>query len=431
MILEEDREFLEHYGVKGMKWGVVNDETGQSDKGSVKDRFVERNTRINTDKRNMLTARAHKADIRISELMAERDALPKTAVAKRASLNYNKEVTKKQRDEDLKRAKNINVDGLTSTQKKLLIGGAVAAVVIGASIATSKGFNKEAIPAMLRRKESMAMYGDIFKPHPEFAGPLSLDQVKGTVLQGINPMYDTQGGSMNCRRNTFAYELRRRGYDVCATTSPMGFGQSESGLTNALIRGDKNVFMPQSMSNFASDHTELLTGIRTNPARFDKRTYSAFTETIKDEGFLPQVSDKLTQALGKHGSGARGEVVFDMGGFAHSMQWEVFDGVPHIFDAQKAAHYPVTKEGMDTLMGKWGRPFRMDITRLDDVDLDMEFLSRWVQNTIPSPAKVSPSEMNVITNTVGSELAGKMTLGDGTVKKVFMDGTRKVLAPNG
>ncbi len=84
--------------------------------------------------------------------------------------------------------------------------------------------------------------------------------------------------------------------------------------------------------------------------------------------------------MSKQPSGARGEAVFDMGAFAHSMQWEIFDGVPHIFDSQKGSHFPVTPEGLNALMDKWGEPSSTQLTRLDNVDLDLDFLNRWVRN---------------------------------------------------
>ena len=54
--------------------------------------------------------------------------------------------------------------------------------------------------------------------------------------------------------------------------------------------------------------------------------------------------------------------------FIHSMQYEVFDGVPHIFDSQKASHFPVTEEGIAKLINKWGDPAGAAITRLDNLE---------------------------------------------------------------
>src|SRR4029077_17292919 len=53
------------------------------------------------------------------------------------------------------------------------------------------------------------------------------------VVAPINPGYGDLGTKMNCRRATFAYEMRRRGYDVKATKSVKGTGQMPLSLLKA------------------------------------------------------------------------------------------------------------------------------------------------------------------------------------------------------
>lgn len=371
-------DFLEHFGVLGQRWGVRKkpvsnggENSGGTDKSSIRSRLSERNLRINTAKTNMLKARSEKANIRISELDAEIAALPKNSY-KRYSLNSERNVTVAQRDSDLKKAAKPPTSGLTSTQKKVMVGASVAGVLIGFHVA-SKHTDAEGVSAAIRRGRSQREHGDIFKPKPEFSAKMTQEEALKNVVQGINPNHRTQGGSMNCRRATFAYELRRRGYDVVATTSGIGRGQNESGLVNALIKGDRNLLSRESMSNFAALQNPGIDGVRTRAVPGDTRTYSAMTQSVR------KISE-LKDALSRHPDGARGEAVFDMGGFAHSMQWEVFKGIPHIFDSQKGSHFPVTSEGLNKLMDKWGEPAVTEITRLDNVDLDLKFLSRWVSN---------------------------------------------------
>ena len=51
------------------------------------------------------------------------------------------------------------------------------------------------------------------------------------IVNGINPGEGyVPGSKMNCRRCTFAYELRRRGYVVFARKTALGTGQSNMGL---------------------------------------------------------------------------------------------------------------------------------------------------------------------------------------------------------
>lgn len=380
MIFDTPEEVLEHFGVKGMKWGVRRqgnaggyDASAKGETKSLRGKLADRNLRVNTERHAMLTARAAKADIRISELKAEIAALPKGVSARtRFDLNYEKNVTIAQRDKDLKRAQKPPSSGLTPTQKKVLIGAGVAAVVIGVHMAHRRGIDSEAVGAAIRRGESQMKYGDVFRPNPAFASRMTPEQVRSVVAAGVNPNYRSQGGAMNCRRATFAYEMRRRGYDVVATTSPVGYGQNESGLVNALTPGVRNRLSTQSMSSFASNFSS--SGLRTRGARGDNRPNPAFTQSVR------QLSE-LRSALSRHPNGARGEAVFDMGPFAHSMQWEIFDGVPHIFDSQKGTHYPTTPDGLRELMIKWGVPRTTEITRLDNVPLDMNFVGRWVRNS--------------------------------------------------
>lgn len=59
------------------------------------------------------------------------------------------------------------------------------------------------------------------------------------VIRGVNPKYGQPGSKMNCRRCTFTYEMRRRGYDVEATRSTKGIGQTGLGLAYGVTPGKK------------------------------------------------------------------------------------------------------------------------------------------------------------------------------------------------
>jgi hypothetical protein len=59
------------------------------------------------------------------------------------------------------------------------------------------------------------------------------------------------------------------------------------------------------------------------------------------------------------------------------MAYEVVDGVPHIFDSQKGTLYNSSK----MVESKWDGFHGAEITRLDNVDLDLNFLTRWATNT--------------------------------------------------
>lgn len=408
--LKEDLDFLQHYGTKGMRWGVRNEDKGSGrdsgsgeEKTSARTRLGEHNLRVNTQRQGMLRARAAKTDIYISELQAEIATLPK--------YSYNKQILKSQvlestklRDKDLAKAEKEPTTGLTVTQKRVLIGAGVAAAVIGVAV-VSKYYDHERLVAGLERMQSMREHGTPFATNGEYARASTPQDVLSKVVKGINPNYNTQGGAMNCRRATFAYELRRRGYDVQATTSGIGYGQNETGLVNALIKGDRNLISPASMSSFSAYNSSSELGIRTRGIANDARKYTAYTEKVDN-------ISNLRAALSKMPNGARGESVFDMGPFAHSMQWEIFDGVPHIFDSQKASHFETTTEGLGKLTSKWGVPKRIDITRLDDVDLDLNFLGRWARNTGTESAAETRRNAREVQNNLDIEAAWARMFGD-------------------
>ncbi len=228
----------------------------------------------------------------------------------------------------------------------------------------------ETVASAVRRAQSESEHGSIFKINKDLASPtLSASEIVTKISKSVNPNYASPGGQMNCRRATFTHELRRRGFDVKATPSALGRAQNETGLVNAVITGDRNPIRSASLSSMLNREGTS----RARPSASDKRTYKAFTERV-------DYIDDLSNSLRKQPNRARGEVVFEENGFAHSMAYEVIDGMAHIFDSQKAVHYPATREGLSNLVSKWGSPKAMEITRLDNVDLDLVWLSRWAAN---------------------------------------------------
>jgi hypothetical protein len=357
--------FLEHYGIMGMKWGIRNAPK------NLKKSFFGRQERIRSTKAGTLEARAAKSKVRMSELNNEINALPggmknaykKSMIKSEYTLNQN------QREKDLKQAKNVRKSRITPTQKKVLIGAAVVGGIFAAGYLSTR-VDHETVASAVRRAQSESEHGSIFKINKDLAAPnLSASEIVTKISKSVNPNYASPGGQMNCRRSTFTHELRRRGFDVKATPSALGRAQNETGLVNAVITGDRNPIRGASLSSMLNREGTS----RARPSASDKRTYKAFTERVDD-------IDTLSDRLSKQPNRSRGEVVFEETGFAHSMAYEVIDGMPHIFDSQKAVHYPATKEGLSNLVSKWGAPSAMEITRLDNVDLDLVWLSRWSAN---------------------------------------------------
>jgi hypothetical protein len=87
--------------------------------------------------------------------------------------------------------------------------------------------------------------------------------------------------------------------------------------------------------------------------------------------------EAILSALRKEPNGSRGEVSVVWGGMGgHSLAYEVIKGKPVIFDTQSGKIY---KKASDL---KEFSPHisAAALTRLDDVDLDLDFLQRWVKS---------------------------------------------------
>lgn len=63
-------------------------------------------------------------------------------------------------------------------------------------------------------------------------------------------------------------------------------------------------------------------------------------------------------------------------GGAHSMAWEVVKGKPVIFDTQTGKRYNNASEFFSMARQMKGAGF----TRLDNVELDQDFLMRWMRD---------------------------------------------------
>lgn len=317
-------DFLEHFGVKGMRWGVVNSE---------------KHDKIRQDAKTIEAANAR---------MKGRD---ETAVGKREAAR-------------------------------------ILRAYADRGYVDSGDMHRQAVlgKAYLENKQHA------WKKDPSLAKDKSVDEIMNDVVKQVNPDYGSYGTKMNCRRCTFAYEMRRRGNDVSATLTKGGTGQNYAGLNNAV---DKN-------SNMSTRGLGLLKESLTfrgdmmgkNAVDFPKFDYRAYRKTLVDENGKKQGNwfsrnEKTANAQGLHnathlydtlakqGNGARGELgmMWIMGG-GHSMAYEVVRGKTVIFDTQNGKHYP-TPDAFTDNMSVIGH---MAYTRLDNVDLNDDYLKRWLKD---------------------------------------------------
>jgi hypothetical protein len=379
-------EALAHYGKKGMRWGIRNEDepVGRDSSGRIAPDVSETTAKpvLSERKQQRVDKFMKRSDVmntKIAELKLENEKLGESrqhAYTRHVNRQSIQQLDKAQQ-RALKDAEAVKKGKLTSTQKKVIVG-AVAVSAIAAYVAANQGresgaFNSYKLLAQARLRGQSTP----FRVNKGLSGKMSAEDILSKIVKQVNPGYSSPGGQMNCRRSTFVYELRRRGFDVHATTSAAGWGQSESGVINAATPGSRNFYNSLSMSQSVLDKG------RSSVASGDTRT-NPLTKILLDkldsggpDGETPGYGSKrVFEELGKQPEGSRGEVMFKFYRFGHSMAYEVVNGKPHIFDSQKGTFHDLTK----TVEAKWG-PFNgAEITRLDNANLDLNFLSRWATN---------------------------------------------------
>jgi len=356
--------FIAHFGVKGMRWGV------RREKDPVKTAAIQAKRDGRAEK---FVQKASIFDTQISEL---RNATPKYSFQQRG---INKQISKldEKRERALVDAEKKRQGKLSTTQKKVVIGASVAAALIAAKVThdgiQSGDFHRLAAKGKNFLNKDVA-FG--FKRNEKLADmDLDIDGIQNLVVKKINPDYGGIGTKMNCRRATFAYEMRRRGYDVAATKTTNGSGQTAIGLFNAI---DPNA-----------------TGTKTGMFSYAKRAIKETTAEVNGgptpmidlvKNFAPGGKNKIDvpdakgvfEALSTQPNGSRGElgVQWAMGG-GHSMAYEIVKGRAVIFDAQSGKTFTDFSEfaqsGGDRLKAA-------GFTRLDDVPLNKDFLLKWLKD---------------------------------------------------
>jgi hypothetical protein len=266
---------------------------------------------------------------------------------------------------------------LSSLQKKLIAGGVGAAVVAAAYTAYRLGNSGEARRSITKGKAFVTGQKDVipWKDSTELADPkLDADGIFSKVVKKINPHFGQLGTNNNCRRCTFAYELRRRGKDVAATRATFGSGQHVGGTFNALYPGEK--MLPGGRGKvlkrqyIKDEHGAV------------RKAVGLFKGVVGTKNPIDNADPEgIFHVLSKLPNASRGElgVIWDNGG-GHSVAWEIVHGKPVIFDTQAGEKFTHPSEMAKFFKEKGLSINKAGWTRLDNVDLNEDFLLRWLKN---------------------------------------------------
>lgn len=354
---------LVHFGVKGMHWGVHKREDSTSGQKS-------RAKQISPRKEKK--AKQHEANAR--DMQAAIDRIHANPSSWRYAQRHRDSLVKdleKKRNRELNDAKAVREGHLTSKQKKVLIGAGVTAGLLAAYGAyklwdTGIGHQLLNSPHSYKKNADLARQG------------MSVDELLKDVVKPINPNYGDLGTKLNCRRCTFAYEMRRRGLDVKSTNTATAFGQHAGGMLNVLN--------PKTNDIVPANRFGLSRRIVKETSKGGGRLTDALAEgglgkPVGDRYFSSMRSSDKAKAIfdtiAAHPGHARGELAVEWNfGGAHSMAWEKIDGVAHVFDNQTGKHYDLAKftaELADNVN-------KAATTRLDDKALNGNYVGRWIRN---------------------------------------------------
>ncbi len=369
-----EEAFIEHYGIKGMHWGIRRDAYLDARRAKGQKRaqeYIQKAERLET---KIIDLQAQKRTVKGYKRGRIQDEISRSRVSQKAAL------ADAQRFQEGKR--------LTAKQSKnlrtaLIVGGTLAAY--GAYSATQSGNMRR---LAVKGKQFILKDVDLpFKEKRSYARKdMDSEEVFAKVVRGINPNYGQPGTKMNCRRATMAYEMRRRGYDVEATRTTNARGQDTGGLYNATNPGRNHVpagilgISTRVLLDTAKDKFKIGDSTFNERIQSDSSFAKGYhTEEVGSNSIFGSMvrGNDIFKGLSNLPNGARGEVgVSWNGGGGHSLAFEIFDGVPVIFDTQSRK---VFRSGADIDTAYGSRIATAGFSRLDDLELDPDFLLRWVK----------------------------------------------------
>lgn len=361
MIIDEV-VYLEHFGVKGMHWGIRKKSDGP--KGTHKQAVLDK--RKLSAKKYEEQAKAYDAQIKKRLATPVKNRFQKKAVVK--DVNSLKE----KRNTALINAKAKNEGKrFTPDQKKVVKGVAITAGILAAYGSYKLAQSGQAHGYIMKGRQIVNHMDTPFLRKES----LSRKDVNEKFLKDevMKPMISNRGSfgnNMNCRRCTFAYEMRRRGYDVAPTRTTNASGQNAGGILNATRPGQSyptgaKGILKNTITKKKPELNELLTNSPRGLAR----------KMIEGDG---TGADSVFNELSKLPKGARGELgmIWNAGG-GHSMSFENLGGKTIIIDNQSGKMY---KKGSKDFAELFANMNHVGYTRLDDLELNPDFLVRWLKD---------------------------------------------------
>lgn len=358
----EDLELF-HYGVLGMKWGVRKD---RKTKGARREKRAAKYDR-----------RAESQQKKIDRLKGKEGNVLTRGTIKREIRNREGLKARNLSDAAKKRE-----GKLSSGQKKTAIGAAIAGTIVAAYAANHLSETGDISRAIDRGKAHFDNREDKLGPWErdtqlyQNAGTDDVRKIKAIYADQVNPDFGERGTTMNCRRATFAFEARRRGYDVQATKTTKGAGQNSVGLYNALDWEDKydgtgTITITKAVMD------DIKKGGTGTPGFMDLQTNLPAGAKNKIENTTGNMSESIFESLSKEPNKSRGELgmMWSIGG-GHSVAYEIVKGKPVIFDTQTGKMFSTPEE-----FSEYGNKIGTSgYTRLDNVPLNQDFLNKWVTN---------------------------------------------------
>lgn len=364
-------DLLEHHGVKGMQWGVRKKEDTSA-------RTSPKKAMVPPAVQKQREAEAKKYESKAKEYQKRIDILktePRGSRYQQNAINEQVKALEHHRDIATKNAANRREGRMTEQQKTALKGAAVAVGILAAYAAYTTLQSGQARSALTRGQEFLTRNDFAWKTKASLARKMDIENIRRDVVRHINPAYGEFGTKMNCRRCTFAYELRRRGYDVAATRTTKGAGQTQEGLFNALRAATEAADVTKSHATFAVGPSGVAEATAFSKIMSKGSVFGEHRITQSaNEGHL---GESIFRALSHNPEGARGElgVQWKVGG-GHSVAWEIVGGKPVVFDCQSGKHFTNPHDLFRDGPGLAAAGY----TRLDNVQMNDQFLRRWIKN---------------------------------------------------